>query len=1563
MAVTSCNDGNACTSDSCDPATGNCVYDKVPMNGAACSDGDLGTQTDTCAAGVCTGSNPKTCTALDQCHIAGTCASSTGLCSNPNKTDGTGCDDANTCTLGDVCSAGVCSGPTALDCNDNIACTKDSCAAATGCAHDGPAMNGVGCDDGNACTLVDLCSSGGCVGGSPKVCTAQDQCHVAGTCASATGVCSQPIQANGTACNDANGCTVSDTCQAGICTSGGAKPCADSNPCTDDSCSPPAGTCLHDGNTGNACDDGNACTDSDKCAGGSCTGVSNGCADNNVCTDDACQSGTTCSHTNNTAVCEDGNLCTLTDRCSLGVCQAGTQMVCNDSNVCTAGDYCAGGNCLPGAAISCDDNNACTTDSCHATLGCQYGDNGGAVCGDYGVCGGGQCACPGGFAIQGGHCQPVLTGISLAGATLSPVFDAGTTAYTATVPLATSSPNVTVTAPAGVSVTLSINGGAITTLGAGVAVPTAVRLGQNTLNITAIHAGMTKSYTVTVTRLPTVQQAYVKAGNNGAGDLFGTSVALSGDTLVVGAPSEAGGVAGVSTNPSQPDNTKVNSGATYVYRRTGSTWTFEAYLKASVPDAGDLFGQAVAIDGDILAVGAPAEDGSPYSAAVGTPDNNADGSGAAYVFCRENGQWRQCALLKASNAGSRLVLGFGSAVAVSGTTIAVGVPQEKSNGTGAGGDQNNVSMANAGAVYVFAPVGQAWAQQAYIKASNTGSQDLFGASVGLSGDTLVVGAPGEASKASGVNGSQANDSAAGAGAAYVFARSGATWSQQAYLKASNPDAQDNFGLSVGVSGNAVIVGAPKEDGNGLDPFDNSRTDSGAAYLFVRSGTNWTQQGYLKASAADAGDAFGTAVAIDGDSTLIGSPGESGGSNGVDGDPADNSQPSAGAAYLFTRSGVAWQQSAYIKASNAEANDVLGKSVAMDGNTAVAGASGEAGSAVFGAGGQGDNSAASAGAVYVFSGDSCFFGQASECDDGRACTTDVCGVDQLCQHGGVIDGATCGGLGVCQAQACTCSAGLLFNGSCGPVLTSLSTSAGVPVQVATGVSAAVTLSQGEYFLTVPYGQSTLTVTATANVGTAMTVSLNGGGPAVLTSGVPSPSLALAPGVNSVAVAATLAGQSTVYLVRVRRNWAQQDAYVKSSAPAVSQYFGTAVAVDGSTMVVASRSGTASIFVRDGSGIWSPQANLGIGSAGASGGLAVAVSGDTIVASVPTSLNGAAATVFVRSGTTWTQQAALSPPIGGAYYGAAVAIEGDTIVVGAPSEDTGGNTSGAAFVYTRTGITWTLQGTLKGAPTTTYAMFGWALSISGDTIAVGASNDQNGVAWSGSVFVFVRNAGVWSQQALLKATNAQGFDFFGGAVSISGDTLVASAWSDNSSVSGVVNGTSVPTDDSYGNTSGNGAGAAYVFVRTGSTWQQQAYLKSAMPRLSDNLGASVAISGNTIAVGVPGESSGAVGIDGNPSSTSQAASGAVYAYTRTGTTWSLRSYIKSSNSQAGDNFVTKIANNNVDGGDTSYCSVALSGTTLVVGAAGEDSNATGVNGDQANNSVYNSGAAYVFTLAGP
>lgn len=285
----------------------------------------------------------------------------------------------------------------------------------------------------------------------------------------------------------------------------------------------------------------------------------------------------------------------------------------------------------------------------------------------------------------------------------------------------------------------------------------------------------------------------------------------------------------------------MSAGAVYVFRRTAGVWSQEAYVKPSNTRMGESFGSSVALNGETLAVGAPSEGSCATGINGDQTDSSCGSAGAVYVFTRTAGVWTQQAYVKASN--TEFLDGFGSSVSITGDTLAVGAPFEKSCAMGLNGDQSNNGCSEAGAVYVFTRTAGSWRQQTYVKASNTGANDRFGFSVTLSGDTLAVGAPGEGSSATGVNGNQADDGCLGAGAVYVFTQKSGGWSQQAYVKASNTrvpqprfNPSDEFGFSVALLGDTLAVGARKEascaTGINGNQADSLCFGAGAVYVYA-----------------------------------------------------------------------------------------------------------------------------------------------------------------------------------------------------------------------------------------------------------------------------------------------------------------------------------------------------------------------------------------------------------------------------------------------------------------------------------------------------------------------------------------------------------------------------------------------------------------------------------------------------------------------------------------------------------------------------------------------------------
>lgn len=419
---------------------------------------------------------------------------------------------------------------------------------------------------------------------------------------------------------------------------------------------------------------------------------------------------------------------------------------------------------------------------------------------------------------------------------------------------------------------------------------------------------------------------YIKASNSGADDLFGMAMAISGDNLVVSAWAEDSNATGI--DGAQDDNSLSYAGAVYAFARSGMTWTQIAYIKSEVaPALGTHFGKALGLDGDTLAVldegsanPSPSIRGvisifartgdtwtqqarfgpttapvnsefgdsialSGDSLVVGAP-NNEQGRGAAFVFTRSGTTWTQQAYL--TNPLGDQEDAFGSRVAINGDTIVIGAPGERGGSTGVGGDESDNSVNGAGAVYVYTRSGTTWSQQAYVKASNTRSGDAFGSAVTIYGDTLAVGAPLSDNGSSGINGDQADFSSDDVGAVYVFTRAGSTWTQQAFIKGSVLEDDDQLGIVLALEANRLLATAPGRQGR-----------RGVAYVFDRSGGAWSQTRVFQATNAAIQDCQPTGAAdLSGDSIVMGMPGEDSEADGINGDQSNNAASFSGAAYVF-----------------------------------------------------------------------------------------------------------------------------------------------------------------------------------------------------------------------------------------------------------------------------------------------------------------------------------------------------------------------------------------------------------------------------------------------------------------------------------------------------------------------------------------------------------------------------------------------------------------------------------------------------------------------------------------
>jgi hypothetical protein len=359
--------------------------------------------------------------------------------------------------------------------------------------------------------------------------------------------------------------------------------------------------------------------------------------------------------------------------------------------------------------------------------------------------------------------------------------------------------------------------------------------------------------------------AKLLASDGATGDQLGISVAVDGDTAVIGASAD--------------DNSGSNSGSAYVFVRSAGVWTEQQKLTASDGATTDLFGVSVAVDGDTAVIGALFD------------DDNGNNSGSAYVFTRSGTSWTQQAKLIASDGAAEDV--FGESVAVDGDTAVIGARLDDDNG------------AASGSAYVFIRSGTTWAQQAKLAAGDAAALDRFGLPVAVDVDTAVIGAHLD------------NDNGGNSGSAYVFTRSGTTWTQQQKLTASDGVASDFFGISVAMEADTAVIGASGDDDNG--------SSSGSAYVFTRSATTWTEQAKLSASDGAASDQFGRPVAVDADTAVIGARFN------------DDDGTDSGSAYVFTRSAGAWTEQQKLTASDGATNDFFGISVAVDGNTVIIGA--------------------------------------------------------------------------------------------------------------------------------------------------------------------------------------------------------------------------------------------------------------------------------------------------------------------------------------------------------------------------------------------------------------------------------------------------------------------------------------------------------------------------------------------------------------------------------------------------------------------------------------------------
>ncbi len=917
------------------------------------------------------------------------------------------------------------------------------------------------------------------------------------------------------------------------------------------------------------------------------------------------------------------------------------------------------------------------------------------------------------------------------------------------------------------------------------------------------------------------------------GDLYGYSVAVDGDTIVVGAH----------LHEVDDNGTSIpNAGAAYVFTKVSGVWAQVAKLTASDGAANDEFGYSVAVDGDTIVVGAHLHDVDDN----GTSISNA---GAVYVFVEPTDGWDSDAdgiiteTAKLTAFGAATDDEFGISVAVDGDTILVGAHQDDDNG-----DQS-------GSAYIFTKFGGLWGnapdsgehrvETAKLTASDAAASDEFGIAVAVDGDTAVIGARQDDTR----NGS-----------AYVFTKVSGVWSQKAKLIASDGAANDEFGSSVAVNDDedTIVVGAHLHDAT---IGSNTATDSGAAYVFMKPSSGWadgTETAKLFASDAAAYDEFGISVAVDGDedTVVVGAY--------LDDDNGNNS----GSAYVFTQDSNGWSQKTKLTGPSRGKGDWLGHSVAVVGNTVIAGAD------------KSSSSGPDSGAVYLW-----VVPQWADISGSGPTTT---------SH--IVTGLTNGEEYRFQIRAVDKVQGA---GAGSPSYPRRATPQKPKPAKPTGISPVAGDKQ---------------------------VKLSWDSPADVTRPV------------------------TNYQLWQHAENAVLTTVLTDDPPEANDEFGYAVAVDGDTAVVGMpggddgglNAGAAFVFIK-GSGGWTEVAKLRASDPNAAYrfGLSVALQGSTIVVGAPDHASKKGA-VYLFTKSESDGEWGKTPDLGthrietakflaeeradDDEFGYSVAVDGDTVVVGAHLENANDDDidlnndvadSGAVYVFDEPSGDWAndedgdgdgtndhTTETLKLSGSGLEDHFGKSVAIDGDTVVVGASGQNSS---QGSVFVFIKPATGWAnssgdEAAKLTAYSRNNDARFGRSVAIDDDTIVVGA----------------STDD------GN-RGSAFVFIEPATGWanspgtetaQLNAYVRSA----NDYFGESVAVDGDTVVIGANALN------DTRP--------GTAYAFTK-----------PKSGGWADNTEAAKLTGSGTTNGDRYGNSVAVEGLTVMVGSNGQDIN--GVNGAGAAN----------------
>jgi hypothetical protein len=707
----------------------------------------------------------------------------------------------------------------------------------------------------------------------------------------------------------------------------------------------------------------------------------------------------------------------------------------------------------------------------------------------------------------------------------------------------------------------------------------------------------------------------------------------------------------------------------------------------------------------------------------------------------------------------------------------------------------------------------AMAQQAGVQqlvASAGAAGDFAGNAIAVDADVMVVGTPG-------FDGPGGVDQ----GQVVIYRWSGGGWSPESVLRASDGRAGDKFGSAVAIVGDTVVVGAFEAD-------DAGRLDQGAAYVFTRAGSSWSQRARLVAGDGAAGEKFGACVSLTGDTVLVGASGARVGG-----------LANAGAGYVFVREGAAWTQQAKLVATDPQANGFLGVSGVIRDDAAILGAFG------VDVAGQVDR-----GAAYVFTREGTTWTHRSMVVDPAGAAGDQFGVSVdldgstavIGAFGDDVDGRVDQGSATAftfDAATGRCSEPLPIRDPAGVAADRF----GLAIDVRGGVIAAGATGRGsERGIALLFERSASSWVAVGSVSAPDGAIGDHFGRSV------------AVATDSVAVGAVddavcgRASQGSVWTFpRFDGRWRTAPRIVSDVDGMAADAFGNSVAVEGDLMVVGVpidavggnvNQGSAVVYRRGSTG-WMQEARLvaGDGVAQDRFGNVVSISDGTVavgayLADMAGRVDQGAAYVFVKSGGSWVQQAKLLDPDGAAgdKFGNAIAIDGDRVAVSA-SSDTVGTLSlqGSAHVFERSAGSWTHRQRLVASDGSSNDYFGSSIAISSDTLLVGAffASSAAGVD-GGAAYVFDLAGGAWTQSAKIVQPDAQPGDFFGVSVAIDGDTAVVGAFRDDRGAN-------------------SDQGSATVFLRQGASWIRQAVLLAPDGAAGDGFGIGVALSGDTCAIG--------------------------------------------------------------------------------------------------------------------